>query len=127
MDPVHRTTDLAVRRTDLALDRTVMAAERTLMAWGRTGLSQIGLGLSLFKFLEAMKVRTGYGLALLVIVVGTVATIIGIYDYAATIKRLNRTYGSRISPVQYHIVMSSMIALFGLLVIITLAVRTVAW
>lgn len=123
MEPVLSANDLAVQRTDLAVDRTVMAAERTLMAWGRTGLSQIGLGLSLFKFLEAMEVRTGYGLALLVIVVGTVATILGIYDYTATIKRLNRTYGSRISAVHYHLVMSSMIVLFGLLVLITLVVR----
>jgi hypothetical protein len=95
------------------------------MAWGRTGLSQIALGLSLFKFIEAMKVRTGYGLALLVIALGTVATMVGLYDYGATIKRLNRTYGAQRSLVRYHVVMSAMIALFGALVLVTLLVRDV--
>lgn len=114
--------ELAVQRTELALDRTVMAGERTLMAWGRTGLSQIGLGLSLFKFLEAMKTHRGYGLALVVIALGTAATLIGIFDYIATIKRLNKTYGGNASIVRYQVVMAFIIALFGALVLVLLVV-----
>jgi putative membrane protein len=127
VEPAPSTTDLAFQRTDLALDRTVMAAERTLMAWGRTGLSQIGLGLSLFKFLQAMKVRTGYDLALLVVVIGVVATLVGIYDYKRTIQRLSVEYDRTLAPVQYHVVLASMIALFGLLVLVALVVRSDVW
>ena len=73
-DGADRRTQLAHQRTDLAVERTVMANERTLMAWGRTGLSQIGLGLSLFKFLEAIEAHGGARrFALVVIALGTVA------------------------------------------------------
>jgi len=85
-----------------------------------TGLSQIGLGLSLFKFLEAMKTHRGYGLALIVIVLGTVGTIFGIVDYVATIKRMNKTYGSHVPLLHYQIVMASLIATFGTLVFVML-------
>jgi putative membrane protein len=121
-EPPRTSNDLAVARTDLALDRTVMAAERTVMAWGRTGLSQIALGLSLFKFLELMKSHRGRGLALLVILLGIAGTLIGIIDYINTVKRLNRNYGATVQVVRYQVVMVFGIALFGALVLVMLLV-----
>ena len=43
---------LAEKRTDLAAFRTILAADRSLMAWLRTGLSLIGFGFTIYKFLE---------------------------------------------------------------------------
>lgn len=40
---------------EMALQRTLMASERTLMAWMRTAVSMIGLGFTLYKFLEYMR------------------------------------------------------------------------
>jgi putative membrane protein len=119
---LDRATDLAIRRTELAVERTVMASERTLMAWGRTGLSQIGLGLSLYKFLEALDVK-GFGLPLLVIAVGTFGAGLGIFDYLTTITRLNKRYDAHFPRMQYKLVLSAIIALFGLSVLVTLLVE----
>ena len=48
-------TGLADTRTGLAFKRNIMAAERTLMAWTRTGLSMIGFGFTIYKFLQALQ------------------------------------------------------------------------
>lgn len=90
------------------------------MTWGRTGLSQISLGLSLFKFLEAMKVHTGSRLALVIIVVGTASAALGLWDYFATLRRLDQTYGGTSARIRHHVVIVATIALFGLGVLVTL-------
>ena len=48
-------TGLADTRTGLAFKRNIMAAKRTLMAWTRTGLSMIGFGFTIYKFLQALQ------------------------------------------------------------------------
>jgi putative membrane protein len=118
-DGSEQRTQLAHERTDLAVERTVMANERTLMAWGRTGLSQIGLGLSLFKFLEAIEAHGGARrFALVVIALGTVAAAFGVADYLATTSRLSRTHA--IPRNRRHWVMAASIALFGAIVLVAL-------
>lgn len=114
----------AHERTDLAVERTALAAERTLMAWGRTGLSQIGLGLSLFKFLEAIDARGGARqFALVIIALGTVAAAFGVADYHATTSRLSRSHP--IPQRQRHWVMGASIAVFGAIVLIGLMIEHV--
>ncbi len=66
-----------------------------------------------------MKTHRGYGLALIVIVLGTVGTIFGITDYIATML-LNTTYDSHVPLLHYQIVMASLIATFGALVFVML-------
>jgi uncharacterized membrane protein YidH (DUF202 family) len=51
-DLADKRTDLADRRTNLAAKRNSMAADRSMMAWTRTGLSMIGFGFTIYKFLQ---------------------------------------------------------------------------
>jgi len=121
--PAPTTNDLAIERTVLARERTEMAAERTLMAWCRTGVSQIGLGISLFKFLEAMKVTHGARLASVIIGLGTVATLLGMIDYVALNRRMNKVHGPSSRMSRVHFGMASAVLLFGCSMWIALLAR----
>jgi uncharacterized membrane protein YidH (DUF202 family) len=122
-DQLNRSIELAVERTELALERTAMETDRTLMACGRTGLIQISFGLALFVFLEALKVATALWLSVVVMAIGTASALVGIGDYIATNKRLQREYGRRNAPPRYRVVLVAMIAMFGLVMLVTVLIR----
>ena len=105
MTKVEKTAnELALERTDLAFKRTVMAADRTLMAWLRTGLSIISFGFTIYKVLEAVQAQTGplrnvnapRDVGLFMTAAGTVALVLGLVEYVATLRDLRRE-----EPVRY--------------------------
>jgi putative membrane protein len=90
--------ELAQDRTDLAVDRTLMAASRSLMAWVRTGLSMIGFGFTIYKFLsnEAQGlVRDPRNVGLFLIALGIVSIVFGGIEYMQTVDDLRRSYGAK--------------------------------
>lgn len=118
---------MATGRTNLAFERTVMATGRTLMAWIRTGLSLIGFGFTIYKFLDYMQ-GLGQGLTpnpegprrigLFLIGLGTVSLLLGIIEYWTTMKKINKEY--KTSPWKASIITAFLIVLLGLLLFITI-------
>lgn len=81
---------------DAGTIRTILAADRTLMAWVRTSLSMLSFSFTIYKFLEGAAQggahpespqRAGLFLA----GAGTAAMILGLFNYWATLKDLQRT------------------------------------
>ena len=90
--------ELAQYRTDLAIDRTLMAVSRSLMAWVRTGLSMIGFGFTIYKFLSNEVqgfVRDPRNVGLFLIVLGLLSIIFGGIEYLQTAGELRRNYGAK--------------------------------
>lgn len=95
-DDHHDAHHRRMRPEDLGTLRTVMAADRTLMAWVRTSLSMLSFSFTIYKFLEGMATikdhpespqRVGMFLA----GTGTLAMVLGVISYWATLKDLQRT------------------------------------
>ncbi|MEQ8186392.1 MAG: DUF202 domain-containing protein [Candidatus Eremiobacterota bacterium] len=125
--------DLAVDRTDLAVERTIMAANRSLMAWVRTGLSLISFGFTIYKFLQAEIKISGTSLitahgprrfGLMLIALGTASAIAGALEYFGTVKRLNRLFNMKFSPVNVSFIVGLVVTLIGLFLFITILTHT---
>jgi putative membrane protein len=94
--PVHIDPDLGVMRT-------MMAADRTLMAWIRTSLSMFTFGYTLYKVLQEIKEigqveihdAAPRNAGVLLTLAGTVALVLGILEYFATLRVLRRSYQFR--------------------------------
>lgn len=100
----HPIKELPVN-TRLALERTRGAYERTLMAWIRTGTSLIAFGFTVYKFfqLEISGIDTKAALiktlligprefGLILICIGILALLLGMYEHRRDIKALHREY-----------------------------------
>jgi len=118
------------QNTKLAAKRTIMSAERSLMAWIRTGLSMLGFGFTLFKFLQYLQEKgvpltlTPEGprrIGLFLIGLGVVSLTIASIEYWETVKFLSKEFNvrKRIFPL----IISSLIGLLGLLLFISIAVK----
>jgi putative membrane protein len=90
---------------DLGVLRTMMAADRTLMAWIRTSLSMFTFGYTIYKVLQEVK-EIGHldlheaapqNAGIMLTVTGTVALIMGITEYSATLRMLRRSYRFRLA------------------------------
>lgn len=108
--------ELAVERTDLAVYRTALAASRSLMAWVRTGLSMIGFGFTIFKFLDAVSDRVSPDAArnagLFLVGLGTVSVIFGSLEYWQFAKELKQDFQA---PVRrFPLLMAAAVFLIGL-------------
>ena len=96
---------LAGYRTELAVDRTCMAASRSLMAWVRTGLSLIGFGFTVYKFIESSPdtghPETAKFIGLFVIALGILSILLGSLDYCVFSWDIRKKYGvaMRIFPL----------------------------
>jgi len=108
--------ELAQDRTDLAVDRTLMAASRSLMAWVRTGLSMIGFGFTIYKFLsnEAQGlVRDPRNVGLFLIALGIVSIIFGGIEYIQTAGDLRQNYRAK-KIRKYPLIMAFFVGGLGL-------------
>ncbi|WP_204138212.1 YidH family protein [Halomicronema sp. CCY15110] len=108
--------ELAQYRTDLAVDRTLMAASRSLMAWVRTGLSMIGFGFTIYKFLsnEAQGlVRDPRNVGLFLIVLGIISIVFGGIEYLQTAREMRRNYGAK-KIRKYPLIMALLVGGLGL-------------
>jgi len=126
---------LAGERTDLAVERTVMAANRTLMAWVRTALSLISFGFTIYKLLQTaaeaegaaralVTVRDPRRLGVTLIILGTVAMILGTIEYFGTVKRLNKQSAYNYKTVNLSLVIGIAIGLLGLFLSLTILTGT---
>src|SRR5687767_2041346 len=106
--------------TRLALKRTQLAAERTLMAWVRTAFSMISFGFTIGKFVQYLgnqadeRMPFGNGLLLpkLMVLMGLVSLIIGIWEYRYAMVKLADVDGHKHRITALGII-SSLVALLG--------------
>ena len=121
---------LAQKRTDLSALRTVMAADRSLMAWLRTGLSLIGFGFTIYKFLEyvaeqgtriTFRENGPRDIGLFLIGLGTLSLIFAVVDYWKSLKRLSKEFDC--SPWRTPLFAASCVALLGLFLILLIVLR----
>ena len=124
--PVEKSSNvLAQERTDLAVFRTALAASRSLMAWVRTGLSMIGFGFTIYKFLQglASEVRpnAARNTGLFLIAWGTLSILFGCIEYWQTARDIKTTYGvtMRIFPLA----MAGAVGILGIVLFLIVVLR----
>ncbi len=130
------TTDkpkLAIDPNQLSVERTVMAADRSLMAWVRTALSLISFGFTIYKFLEYARPEvtnkviendsSPKAIGLYLIGVGILCLIFGNIENVKTIKNLQKHFV--ISRPHYSLIMSGFVALFGIVLFLSILYRMI--
>lgn len=87
--------------TKLAVERTRLAQERTMMAWVRTATSLISFGFTIYKFFQLElkgpmphHVIGPRGLAVIMILVGIAAVVLGGIQHGQSLKEMRMTYGA---------------------------------
>lgn len=106
--------------------RVLMAAERTLLAWIRTGVAMMGFGFVVARFglfLRELAAASGHpathhiraspiiGTAL--ILLGSVAVAVSLFDYAHALRRYERGLPSRVRLLSPATVLSAILCLAG--------------
>jgi putative membrane protein len=123
IDRGDRSTQLAATRTDLALERSGMACERTLMAWIRTALSMISFGFTMGKLrqvLQSEKVSVFgremdvLGVALYLVILGTLALALAVVQYTIAMRRLHLGSVHRFGLAFFIAVLLSLLGTFVL-------------
>jgi putative membrane protein len=115
---------------DLGVMRTVMAADRTLMAWMRTSLSMFTFGYTLYKVLQEIKTMGQIEIhdaaprnaGILLTVAGTIALVMGIFEYLGTLRMLRRSYPFRFA--RPSLIMSIVMAFAGVFLCVGILSRT---
>jgi putative membrane protein len=115
---------------DLGAMRTVMAADRTLMAWIRTSLSMFTFGYTLYKVLQEIKAMGQIEIhdaaprnaGILLTVAGTIALVMGIFEYLGTLRMLRRSYPFRFA--RPSLIMSIVMAFAGVFLCVGILSRT---
>lgn len=77
------------RRDALAEERTRLAAERTFLAWLRTGMTSVGIGIALARFIifrEGVDQRLGHGIGQVLVLWGGAVFVFALLNYR---KRMN--------------------------------------
>jgi putative membrane protein len=123
--------ELAEERTDLAVSRTLMAGDRTLMAWIRTALSMNSFGFTIYKLLQAVEHSGGRlreeatprNIGLFLIGMGTIAMIMGVIEYCATLRDLRKLAHVRL--FRPTLIMGLVMAAFGLVLFFSILTRFV--
>jgi putative membrane protein len=118
---------LAKERTGLAVYRTALAASRSLMAWVRTGLSMIGFGFTIYKFIQAFADQFSPGAArtvgIFLITLGTVSVIFGCIEYWQTAREIRDEYHEDMR--KFPLLAAGLIGLLGVLLLGSVAFRIV--
>jgi putative membrane protein len=115
---------------DLGAMRTVMAADRTLMAWIRASLSMFTFGYTLYKVLQEIKAMGQIEIhdaaprnaGILLTVAGTIALVMGIFEYLGTLRMLRRSYPFRFA--RPSLIMSIVMAFAGVFLCVGILSRT---
>ena len=124
--PAEKSTNVLAReRTDLAVFRTALAASRSLMAWVRTGLSMIGFGFTMYKFIEgfATEVRpnAARNVGLFLIAWGTLSILFGCIEYWQTAREIQSSYN--VAMRKFPVIMAVLVGAVGLLLFIAVILR----
>lgn len=114
-------TELAQQRTSLAVQRTSMAANRSLMAWVRTGISMIGFGFTIYKFLESFseelaRENTPRNVGMFLIAIGTLSVFFGCLEFWHTISQLYKEH--KIPLRKFPLILAGAIFALGAMLLI---------
>ncbi len=113
---------LSESKPDLNAMRTIMAADRTLMAWIRAALGLLSFGYTIYKILQEvheaekagfMREQTPRNAGVFLTLAGTVALIMGIAEYLATLRVLRPYHTFRLA--RPSLIMSVVMAAVGVL------------
>ena len=114
--------------TRLAIERTRLAHERTMMAWVRTATSLISFGFTIYKFFElelkgplpdhAIGPR---GFAVIMIVTGIAALVLGGIQHGQSLKEMRMSYGAM--PRSVAAPVSGLIGVLGIVALIAVLAR----
>lgn len=123
---VEKTSNvLAQERTDLAAVRTSMAASRSLMAWVRTGLSMIGFGFTIYKFIQgfASEVRpnAARNTGLFLIAWGTLSIAFGWLEYWQTAREIRVSHN--ITMRKFPLIMAGVTGMVGIALFLIVVLR----
>jgi putative membrane protein len=113
-DVTKSSNELAQDRTDLAVERTLMAASRSIMAWVRTGLSMIGFGFTIDKFLSGNAqglVRDPRNVGLFLIALGLLSILFGAIEYRQTVGHLQQKFGGNFR--KYPLILAALLGGLG--------------
>lgn len=113
--------ELAQERTQLAVNRTLMAASRSLMAWVRTGLSMIGFGFTIYRFLkdspsQGLGASSPRDVGIFLLALGIISILFGGIEYWQTVRELCRSYRGRFRI--YPLIISFLVGGLGIALLI---------
>jgi len=114
------------RRDILAAGRTAMAAGRSYATWTGTGLSLIGFGFTIYRFLISLQVKLFKNdpveVGLFLISIGTATMLYGTAEYWKTMSELHRDYGVKFKKAP--LLFGLLTAFFGAVLFFRILIRT---
>jgi putative membrane protein len=119
--PADRSSnDLALERTRLAIFRTELASSRSLMAWVRTGLSLIGFGFTVYKFVqsssETLPETAALPIGLSVIGLGVFAILLGCVEFWRTSQEIEQTFNAPMR--KFPLILAALAGTLGLILLL---------
>lgn len=112
------TLELAEERTNWALERTRLAKERTYAAWFRTGMTAVGVGLAMEKFVPTIQYRWVLEtLGIVFVCAGILIFGMGFKTYHAVMKKLAQE-GYKGIPIAFMAILTVLCFLGSVLALI---------